>query len=106
MPPARKSVVPAEVPDVDHRRQQEEHRGAHQDRQVGAPAAARLVGAGVGDQRIGDQRQHFVEQEQRQQVGGEGDRQRGGDGQREADVEARLVLSPGCRACSRWNRPN
>ncbi len=66
--------------------------GAEQQAEVDAPGAARLCAAAVGDQRVGGKRQHLVEDEQREHVGGQRDAHGAGDGDGEADVEARLVL--------------
>ena len=73
--------------------------------EVDAPARARLGVAVVGDQRIGHQRQRLVEQEQGQQVGGEGDAHRRRQREREADVEAGLVrLVVGAHVADRIDR--
>ncbi len=76
------------------RRQQEQRRGAKQHQEIQSPGRPRLFGATVGDQRIGHQRQHFVEQKEREQVAGERDAHGGGDGEREADVEDGLARFP------------
>ena len=78
-------------PDEHQRRQQEEDRRAHQQAEIDAPAAARGVGAVMRDERVGDQRQQLVEDEQREQVAGERDAHRRRQREREADVKARLV---------------
>ena len=90
MPPGVKSSRAGDMPGGDDRRQQNStidvpsssSRGRRGRR--GSPRRRR-----VRHQRIGDERQHLVEQEQREQVGGEGDADRAAERQREADVEAR-----------------
>ena len=57
-----------DVPDEDQGRQQENGGRAQQQTEVNTPAVARLFSAGVGDQRVGAERQHFVEDEQGKQV--------------------------------------
>ena len=91
MPPAREVERARDVPGRDHGDEAgtgSRCRAARRDRRARRASPRRAV---VRDQRIGDQREHFVEQEQREQVGGEGDADRRGERQREADVEARLV---------------
>ena len=78
-------------PDEHQRRQQEDDRGAHQQGEIHAATGARLVGAMVRDQRVGDERQQLVEHEQREQVAGKGDAHRGRKRQCKKDVKARLV---------------
>ena len=71
-----------------------------------------LAGAGPGlgrllvrDERIGGQRQRFIEQEQREQVGGEGHAHRGGKRQREAGEVAGLrVLAERAHVADRVER--
>ena len=72
------------------RRQQEEGRGAEKGEQIDAAADPRLIGAAMGDERIGGDGEQFVEQEQGEEIGREGDPHRGGDGDREADIERGL----------------
>ena len=73
-------------------RQQQQGRGAEQHQEIEAPGPLGLLVAAVGDQRIGDQRQHLVEKEGGEQVAGERKAHGGGDREREADVEDRLPL--------------
>ena len=94
-----------DAPDEDQRRQQQHDRGAHQQAEIDASAGARGVGACMRDERVGDERQHFVEHEQREQVGGTSDAHRRRDREREADVEARLLrLAVGAHVADRVDR--
>ena len=105
MPPGAEVGGPGDEPREHQRRQQEHDRRAEQQPQVHASAATRLVGAVMRDQRVRDQRQHLVEQEQREHVAGHGDAHRGRQCQREADVEARLrVLVVGSHVADRIQR--
>ena len=81
-----------QLPGPDHGQQQEAYRGAHQQPQVDTPAAARVVVAGMGDQRVGRQGQQLVEQEQRQHVGRQRDAHGRRDGDGEGDIETGLVV--------------
>ena len=74
------------------RRQEETDGGREQDAEINAATIARLVIALVRDEREGRQRQHFIEDEEREQVRriGDADRRRDGDG--EAHEEASLML--------------
>ena len=72
-------------------RQQQPDRGQQQHQKIDARADPGLVIALVRDQRVGRDRQQFVEQEQREQIAGKGDAERGEDGNRKAGVERRLA---------------
>jgi len=63
-------------PSDGHGREQEQHRGQQEKRQVRTPAPSRLLVAVVRHERIGHQRERLVEQVQRQQVPGERDAHR------------------------------
>ncbi|MEZ5939557.1 MAG: hypothetical protein R3C52_15265 [Hyphomonadaceae bacterium] len=78
--------------DGDDRRQKQQDRSAHQRTEIDPPRPSRRRVARMRDQRIGRQRQHFVEDEQREQVLRHRYAHRAGDGEAEADVEARLVV--------------
>ena len=76
------------------RRQQQADRSGQQNAEVDAPAPHRVPVAVMGHQRIGQDRQHFVENEQREEVGGEGNANRRPKGEGETDVETGLVRFP------------
>ncbi len=71
-------------------RQQEADRGRHQREQIFAAARHCLGRRPVRHQRIGGERQRFVEQEQREEIAGEGDGHRGGDRDGEQHEELRV----------------
>ena len=74
-------------PGDDDRRQQQHQRGAKEKKQVDAAPADRLGVGLVGDERVGRKGQRLVEQEQREQVLGEGD----ADGAAQCHGEAHIV---------------
>ena len=76
-------------------REEEERDGrGDEDPQIRAGALHRLPRPVVRDERVGRERQDLVEEEQREQVARERHAHGGADGDREADVEPRLVRLP------------
>ena len=96
MPPGVKSSVPASshVPTIAGRNSTSEVPSSSSSRGARRASPPRRL---VVDQRIGRERQRLVEQEQREQVLGEGDADGAAERDREADVEgglARLGVGP------------
>ena len=80
-------------------------RGTEQVGQVGASAGAGLAVLVVGDERVGREREHLVEEIEREQVAGEGDAEGGAEGDGEEGVEARLgVLLQAAHVADRIER--
>ncbi len=90
--PARDEVEAAgRDPGEPDREQQGPDRGPEQDAEIDPARAPGLLGAAMGHQRIGADRQHLVEHQKRQHVAGEGDAHGRGQREREEGVEAGLV---------------
>ena len=83
---------PGDCPGPDDGQQQQTDGGAQQDAQIQPSGPHGLGRALVGDQRVGREGQRFVEDEQGQQIAGEGNADGAGDGDGETDVEPGLVL--------------
>ncbi len=89
--PARREFQRAGPPPRPGQAEQEHpDRRGQQDTEVNAPRSSRLFRAVVRHERVRREREDLVEQEQRQQVARQSDAHRGGDGDRETDVEPRL----------------
>src|SRR5688572_32205138 len=67
-PAAAKLDGSREMPGPDDRHEEKEDRRGEQHAEINATCPPRLVGARMRDERIGDESQRFVEDEQRQQV--------------------------------------
>ena len=66
--------------------------GGEQDRQIDARTAPRFRRAFVGHERISRERQQFIIDEEREEIGGECDAKRGGHRQREEHGKTRLMV--------------
>ncbi len=76
----------------DQRRQEKADGGYQQNEQVGPRPPPGRLGPLVGDQRIGGKGQHFIEYEQREQVGRKGNPHGTEQGNGETGVEQGLAL--------------
>ena len=85
---------PGDVVSQDDRRQKERFRSTKQIDDVLAGASPGLRRRLVRHEGIGGQRQCFIEQEQRKEIGGERNAHGGGQREREAREVARLCVLP------------
>ena len=76
----------------DDRRQQQADGCGQKDAEIDARATAGFIGLLVGDERVGGQRQHFIEDEKRQQIVCVGDAHGRAKRDGETGIEACLVL--------------
>ncbi len=79
-------------PGGHHAGEQEDDGSTHEHTEVDACRLFRMLGAVMRDQRVGDQRHRFVEQEQREHVAGQRNALGGKDGAGKAHEKAGLVL--------------
>jgi hypothetical protein len=91
-PPGDKVEGPGGVPGADNRQEEKEDRGGEQHSEVDPAPLLGLLGPGMGDQGVGGEGQHLIENEQGEEVVGVGDPHHRGDGNGEAGVEAGLVV--------------
>ena len=90
---ARHEIKPAgHHPDIDHRRQQQNHRTADKNAHIETAGVPRRLAVLVGDKRECRECQDFVEDEQHQQIAGPGNAKRGMDGDGIESGKACLVL--------------
>ena len=91
MPPGAKSTVPASTHVATMAGRNSKRELPRRTSKIDATGARGLRVLLVGNQRIGRDRQRLVEQEQREQVAGEGDSDGAAERDGEADVEYRLA---------------
>ena len=91
-------------PGPDHGGKLQADGRAYQDAEIDPRAALGFFSLLVGDQRVGREGQHFVEDEEREHVPGKSDAHGAGDGQGENTCRSGSAFSRHSRAYSQWNR--